>query len=194
MKILYSLLLLIAVNCIFTVNLDAQKAFTFKSRNVVDLKPNKIRGLTLVQLEKGKKKFPDSYLLGLRDDKLILATEISSLMNEALFVKSEISLFKYDYLTILDPKVQRRKSLIWGTLLGAGSYWWINQNLRSKPLEARQRVFLGQRADSDFIVSLIGGITGAALGSVIGRHLAKRKINLRSEKRILRQLREVSFY
>lgn len=192
MKILYALLLIFAANCIFTASLAAQKEF--KSRNVVDLKPSKIRGLTLVQLEKGEKKFPDSYLLGLRNDKLIVATEISSLMDDALFVKSEVSLFKYDYLTMLDPRVQRRKSLIWGTVLGAGSYWLVNQNLRSKPIEARQRIFLGQRADSDFIVSVIGGITGAALGSIIGRHLAKRKINLRSEKKILRQLKEVSFY
>jgi len=164
---------LILINIIFSIALIGQVGQkNYKSKNVIDLKPNEIRKLTLIQLEKGAKRFPDSYLLGLRDGNLILATDISSWMEDPLFVKSEISLKNYDYLTMLERKEKLKKTALFSALLGAGGYWLVNRNAKPTPFEARNKILLGQKPNSGVLESLIGGVTGVALGIIIGRFAA----------------------
>ncbi len=186
---------LILINIIFSIALIGQVGQkNYKSKNVIDLKPNEIRKLTLIQLEKGAKRFPDSYLLGLRDGNLILATDISSWMEDPLFVKSEISLKNYDYLTMLERKEKLKKTALFSALLGAGGYWLVNRNAKPTPFEARNKILLGQKPNSGVLESLIGGVTGVALGIIIGRFAAKKKVSLKNQKKVIRRLEQVNFY
>ncbi len=186
---------LILITIIFALPLMGQiTQKNYKSNNVVDLKPSKIRKLTFIQLEKGEKKFPDSYLLGLRDDNLILATDISSWVEDPLFVKSEISLKNYDYLTMLERKEKVKKMALFSALLGAGGYWLVNQNSKPTAFEARNKILLGQKPNSGVLESVIGGVTGVALGIIIGRFVAKKRISLKNQKKVVRRLEQVNFY
>jgi len=188
-------ILFILLNLSLSTSLFGQlKQKKYKSSNIVDLKPREIRKLTFIELVKGEKKFPDSYLLGLRDDNLILATDISSWVDDPLFVKSEIALKNYDHLIILERHTKMKKMALWGALLGAGGYWLVNKNSKATPLELRNKTLLGQKPNNGIIESVIGGVTGFALGTIIGRHLAKKKISVKNQQRVIRQLKEVSFY
>ena len=184
--------LFVIYNIIFSTTLLGQLSYT--SKNVVNLKPKEVRKLTLIQLEKGEKKFPDSYLLGLKDDKLILATDISKWVEDPLFVKSEIPLKNYDYLTMLERKQKHKKRAIFATLLGVGGFWLVQKNSKATPFEVRNKTLLGQKPNNGLIESLIGGVTGVGLGIIIGTHLAKNRMKIKNQKRIVRQLQEVSFY
>ena len=68
---------LLVTCCCISINSFAQTK-RYQSKNKLKLKPKEIKKLTFIQLEGGDKKFPDSYLLGMRDNNLILATDIAA--------------------------------------------------------------------------------------------------------------------
>lgn len=173
-----------------------KKTKPYQSKNKLKLKPKEIKKLTFIQLEGKDKKFPDSYLLGMRDNNLILATDIAeNWADKTLFVKSEINLKHYDYLTMVNRKEKHRKMAIWGAIFGAVGYYVAQKESQATPFELRNKTILGQPPNRGIIEGVMGGITGAGFGIIIGSHLAKRRINLKRQKtKAVRQLKEFSFY
>ncbi len=168
----------------------------YRSKNKLKLKPKEIKKLTFIQLEGRDKKFPDSYLLGMRDNNLILATDIAEKWTDkSLYVKSEINLKYYDHLTMVNQKEKHRKMAIWGAVFGAAGYYFAQKKSQATPFELRNKTILGQPPHSGIIEGIMGGITGVGFGIIIGTQLAKRRINLKSQKtKAVRKLKEFSFY
>jgi hypothetical protein len=191
-------LFLLVFCCLFSLQSNAQlKTKTYyKSKNQIDLKPREIKKLTFVQLEGNGKRFPDSYLLGMRDDNLILATDISRGFTEkANFVKSEVDLNKYDYLTIVNRKMKYKKMALWGAIVGAIGYYFAQKHAKPTDWEVRNKTLLGQSPNNGIAEGIIGGITGIGLGIIIGSELAKKRINLKGQRRtVARKLKKFNFY
>lgn len=181
--------------CCISVHSFAQVK-RYQSKNKLKLKPKEIKKLTFIQLEGGDKKFPDSYLLGMRDNNLILATDIANKWQDnSLFVKSEINLKYYDHLVMVNRKEKHRKMAIWGAIFGAAGYYYAQQKALPTPFEVRNKSILGQPTNNGRIEGIMGAITGAGLGLIIGNQLAKRRINLRKNNtKAVRKLKEFSFY
>lgn len=200
MKIKLRLFTLIISCCCYSVIGVAQsspkRVKPYQSKNKLKLKPKEIKKLTFIQLEGKDKKFPDSYLLGMRDNNLILATDIAEdWRDKTLFVKSEINLKNYDYLTMVNRKEKHRKMAIWGAIFGAAGYYFAQQKSQATPFELRNKTILGQPPHRGIVEGVIGGITGAGFGIIIGSHLARRRISLKRQKtKAVRQLKEFSFY
>lgn len=173
-----------------------KKVSPYQSKNKLKLKPKEIRKLTFIELQGKDKKFPDSYLLGMRDDNLILATDIADKWTDkSLFVKSEINLKNYDFLTMVNRKEKLRKMAIWGAIFGAVGYYVTQKQSQATPFELRNKTILGQTPNNGYIEGIMGGITGAGFGIIIGGQLAKRRINLKRQKtKAVRKLKEFSFY
>ena len=184
---------------VFSIDGYAQEAKKkiYQSKNELNLKPKEIKKLTMIQLEgKDEKKFPDSYLLGMRDERLILATDIATnWTDKSLYVKSEVNLRNYTHLTMLNRKEKHRKMAIWGAIFGAAGYYFVQSNAAPTEREARNKILLGQDTNNGVIEGVIGGITGAGFGMIVGRFLAKRRINLRKHRtKAVRKIKEFSFY
>ena len=192
-KLLYFTLIIAC--CCYSVSSFAQTK-RYQSKNKLKLKPKEIRKLTFIQLEGGEKKFPDSYLLGMRDNNLILATDIAQKWSDkSLYVKSEVNLKFYDHLVMLNRKEKHRKMAIWGAIFGAAGYYFARKKALPTPFEVRNKTLLGQPTNNGVIEGVMGGITGAGFGLIIGTHLAKRRINLRKQRtKAVRKLKEFSFY
>ena len=186
---------LIIACCCYSINNFAQVQ-RYQSKNKLKLKPKEIKKLTFIQLEGGEKKFPDSYLFGMRDDNLILATDIATKWSDkSLFVKSEVNIKKYDYLVMLNRKEKHRKMAIWGAIFGAAGYYIFQKEAIPTPYETRNKSILGQPTNNGRIEGIIGAITGAGFGIIIGNQLAKRRVNLRKQRtKAVRKLKEFSFY
>ncbi len=174
----------------------AKKVKPYQSKNKLKLKPKEIKKLTFIQLEGKDKKFPDSYLLGMRDNNLILATDIAEKWTDkSLFVKSEVNLKHYDYLTMVNQKEKHRKMAIWGAIFGAVGYYVAQKESQATSFELRNKTILGQAPNNGVIEGIMGGITGAGFGIIIGTQLAKRRVNLKRQKtKAVRKLKEFSFY
>ncbi len=155
-----------------------------------------IKQLSTVNLISGEKEFPESYLYGMHGDSLVLLTDISTWNEKSIFAKSKISIAGYDELTISTRAERRRKSLLWGTLIGAASFAIAKNVVTNKPYEQQSvgKAVLGQRPFNGNIVGTIAGVTGFGVGMVIGQVTAKRRISLKKQKRkALRQLKEFSY-
>jgi len=198
MKVKLPFLLTLSLSILFIVSGYSQLSTTeYRSRNKVDIKPKEIKKLTFIQLEgRNEKKFPDSYLLGMRDDNLILATDISSgFRDKANYVKAEVNLKNYDYLTMVNRKEKFKKMAIWGSIFGALGYYFVQKNSKPSPYEARNKIILGQPVNNGVAEGIMGGITGAGFGIIIGAQLARKRINLKNQSRkAVRKLKEFSFY
>jgi len=181
--------------CCYSVSNFAQTK-RYQSKNKLKLKPKEIKKLTFIQLQGGDKTFPDSYLLGMRDDNLILATDIATDWAEkSLFVKSEVNLKYYDHLIMVNRKEKHRKMAIWGAIFGAAGYYFARNKALPEPFEVRNKTLLGQPTNNGRIEGIMGGITGAGFGMIIGAYLAKRKISLKKQRtKAVRKLKEFSFY
>jgi len=181
--------------CCYSVNSTAQIKL-YQNKNKLKLKPKEIKKLTFIQLEGGDKKFPDSYLLGMRDNNLILATDIAeNWMDKSLYVKSEVNLKYYDYLTMVNRKEKHRKMAIWGAIFGTVGYYFAQKKALPTAYEVRNKSILGQPINNGRIEGIMGAITGAGFGIIIGNQLAKRRINLkRQNSKAVRKLKEFSFY
>ena len=167
----------------------------FAQKNEVKLKPREIRKLALVELEANGKKFPDSYLLGMRDDKMILLTDISRKWKNPLFVKSEITLTNYEYLTLTTRREKRKQIAIWGTIFGGLGYYIGKKYAQPTKDEVRNKLLLGQDSNRGIMEGVLGAITGAAFGSILGTHIAKKKMSLKAEHRqAIRKLKEFSYH
>lgn len=175
---------------------NTKKVKPYQSKNKLKLKPKEIKKLTFIQLEGRDKKFPDSYLLGMRDNNLILATDIAEKWTDkSLFVKSEVNLKYYDHLTMVNQKEKHRKMAIWGAIFGAVGYYVTQKQSQATSFELRNKTILGQPPHNGVIEGIMGGITGAGFGIIIGSQLAKRRINLKRQKtKAVRKLKEFSFY
>lgn len=186
---------LILACCCYSVNNFAQVK-RYQNKNKLKLKPKEIKKLTFIQLEGGDKKFPDSYLLGMRDNNLILATDIAeNWSDKSLFVKSEVNLKYYDHLTMVNRKEKLRKMGIWGAIFGAAGYYFVQKKALPTPYEVRNKRILGQPINNGRVEGIMGAITGAGFGMIIGNQLAKRRMNLkRQNTKAVRKLKEFSFY
>lgn len=186
---------LLLIFCCYAGNSFAQVK-SYQSKNKLKLKPREIKKLTFIQLEGGDKKFPDSYLLGMRDNNLILATDIAEKWaDKSLYVKSEVNLKFYDHLLMVNRKEKIRKMGIWGAIFGAAGYYFVQKKAVPTPYEVRNKSILGQPTNNGRIEGIMGAVTGAGFGMIIGSHLAKRKINLKKNNtRAVRKLKEFSFY
>lgn len=192
-KLLYFALMIAC--CGYSISSFAQTQ-RYQSKNKLKLKPKEIKKLTFIQLEGGEKKFPDSYLLGMRDNNLILATDIATKWSDkSLFVKSEVNLKYYDYLFMLNRKEKHRKMAIWSAIFGAAGYYIAQKKALPTPYEVRNKSILGQPTNNGRIEGVIGAITGVGFGMIIGNQLAKRRINLKKQRtKAVRKLKEFSFY
>ena len=188
--------LLAACCCLAITSFGQLETSTYVSKNNLKLKPKEIKKLTFIQLEGKDKKFPDSYLLGMRDDKLILATDIAQKwQDKTLFVKSEIDIRYYDYLTMVNRKEKHRKMAIWGAIFGAAGYYIAQKKSQPTSWEVRNKSLLSQPRNKGYVEGVMGAITGAGFGMIIGHQLAKRRVNLKKQKRkAVRKLKEFSFY
>lgn len=159
------------------------------------LSKREIKQLSTVELVKGMKKFPESYLYGMHGDNLILLTDISKWNEPTVFAKSKISVEGYDELIISNKADRRQKSLLWGGLLGAVSYAAVKKATETKPYETTiSKLITGQQPNNGQIEGVIAGITGFGLGMIIGQTLSKRKMNLKKQKKAsMRKLREFTY-
>jgi len=159
------------------------------------LKKAQIKKLSTVQLINGVKSFPESYLYGMHGDSLILLTDVSSWTQPTFFAKSKISIAGYEELIISSRADRRKKSMIWGTILGAVSYAVVKKSSAQKPYERTvAQSLVGQPSNSGQIEGIIAGVTGFGMGMIIGQTLAKRKINLKKQRRAaLKTLKEFSY-
>jgi len=161
----------------------------------IGLSKMQIKQLSTVQLVKGDKVFPESYLYGMHGDSLVLLTDISGWNDQSLFAKSKISVSKYDELHISSRAERRRKSVLWGSIIGAVSFAIArNATKTSNGERSVGKRVLGQQAHNGYIEGTIAGVTGFGFGMIIGQTLAKRKFNLRKQKRkALRELKAFNY-
>lgn len=195
-KLLLFTLIVSCCSLMVTAQNNSRKSTAYQSKNKLKLKPKEIKKLTFIELEGKDKRFPDSYLLGMRDNNLILATDIASgWTDKTLFVKSEINLKHYDYLTMVNRKEKLKKMALWGAIFGAVGYYITQKQSQATPFELRNKNILGQPPHKGFIEGAMGGVTGVGFGFIIGAQLAKRRINLKRQKtKAVRKLKEFSFY
>lgn len=195
-KKLHLFILVFCCCCCSVLGVAQTKAKPYHSNNQLKLKPKEIKKLTFIQLQGKDKMFPDSYLLGMRDNNLILATDIArQWTDKTLFVKSEVNLKNYDYLTMINRGEKHRKMAIWGAVFGAVGYYIAQKNSQPTAYEVRNKTILGQPTNSGVMEGIMGGITGVGFGMIIGGQLAKRRVNLNRQKtKAVRKLKEFSFY
>ena len=160
------------------------------------LSKKEIKNLSTIELVKGNKKFPESYMYGMHGDSLILLTDVSSWNEPTFFAKSKISIGGYDELIVSSKAERKRKSMLWGALFGGLSYAVALKSTKTKAYERTvSKTILGQKSNNGQIEGVMAGITGFGFGMIIGQTLAKRKLNLRKQQRkALRELREFSYH
>lgn len=160
------------------------------------LTKSEIKKLSTIELSKGEKKFPPSYLYGMHGDSLILLTDVSHWNEPTFFAKSKISIGGYDELLVSSRAERRRKSMIWGTIFGGLSYALVQRATSTKSYETTiSKTILGQQPSNGQIEGVIAGVTGFGFGMIIGQTVAKRKMNLRKQQRkALRDLKEFSYH
>jgi len=170
-------------------------SFVNAQKDYIGLSKMQIKQLSTVQLVKGEKAFPESYLYGMHGDSLVLLTDISNWNDKSLYAKSKISVSRYDELHITSRAERRRKSVIWGSIIGAASFA-IARNVARTSNDERSvgKRVLGQQPHNGYIEGTIAGVTGFGVGMIIGQTLAKRTFNLRKQKRkALRELKAFNY-
>ena len=85
--------------------------------------------------------------------------------------------------------------MLWGAILGAASFAVVQGATQTKSYERTvSKAVLGQKEHKGYIEGVIAGVTGFGAGMIIGQTLAKRKFNLKSQKRkAMKDLREFSY-
>ena len=180
----------------FAIQISSAQSFLNKNpKKYYNLTKSEIKKLSTVELSKGLKVFPESYLYGMKGDSLILFTDISGWNDPTAFAKSNISVSNYDQLILTNKAERRKKSAIWAAILGGLSYVVVQKATETKPFERNvSQLITGQQANTGQMEGIIAGITGAGLGMIIGQTLAKRKFNLKKQKKAsMRKIREFSF-
>jgi len=180
----------------FAIQISSAQSFLNKNpKKYHNLTKSEIKKLSTVELSKGLKVFPESYLYGMKGDSLILLTDISGWNDPTAFAKSSISVSNYDQLILTNKAERRKKSAIWAAILGGLSYAIVQKATETKPFERNvSQLITGQQANTGQMEGIIAGITGAGLGMIIGQTLAKRKFNLKKQKKAsMRKIKEFSF-
>lgn len=163
--------------------------------NKVKVKPDQIKKMSTVVLEKDKKKFPKSYLYRMTKDSISLITPVKEVRGEpTIYCQKKLSLKDFDYLTVSNRKERLRLSVISGLIAGTLSYVITRNALRGDVADEPNLVLLGQRANSGRIEAAIMGVTGFGFGVLIGDLISDRKISLRRNQRAaVKQLKKYSY-
>ncbi len=174
---------------------SAQNFFNKNAKKHHKLTKAEIKKLSTVELSKETKVFPESYLYGMKGDSLILLTDISGWNDPSIFAKSTISVSNYDKLILTNKAERLKKSALWGGILGALSYAVVQNATANKPFERSvTQLITGQRANTGQLEGIIAGVTGMGLGMIIGQTLAKRKFNLKNQKKAsMRKIKEFTY-
>ena len=182
--------------CAFAIQVCSAQNFLNKNpKKHHKLTKSQIKKLSTVELSKGIKVFPESYLYGMKGDSLILLTDISRRDESSIFAKSNISVVNYDELILTNRAERLRKSALWGGILGGLSYAIVQRSTANKPFERNvAQLITGQKANTGQLEGIIAGVTGMGLGMIIGQTLAKRKFNLKKQKKdSLRKLKAFTY-
>jgi hypothetical protein len=155
----------------------------FNNKSQIPLQDLDISNLPLIKIEKDGQQFPDSYLLGVKDKNLVVATNIfNNETKEAYFVKSEVQFYKCDYLTLIDKKVKFKKMLTWGLILGTVGYFFSKKLATSSKWDPINRILAGEEPSNGVTEGIIGGLAGFSVGIIIGGEMAKKRINVKELK------------
>ncbi len=174
---------------------SAQNFFNKNPTKYHRLTKSQIKNLSTVELSKGTKIFPESYLYGMKGDSLILLTDISKWNENSIFAKSNISVSNYDELILTSKAERRQKSALWGAILGGLSYALVQKATATKSYERTiSKILTGQQSNNGQLEGVIAGVTGMGLGMIIGQTLAKRKFNLKKQKKAsMRKIKEFTY-
>lgn len=157
-----------------------------KKRPSKNIDPEK---LTLIELTKGKNKYPISYLRGVKKDSILLYTSVLHTDKKSSYVKKSVLLEDFDYIKITNKKERLKKSLLWGLGIGTVSYF-VAQNYAENPRIIAGQGALPKAGSTGIIEGLNAGLAGMGIGIIIYNQILHRKISIADQKRqILRKLK-----
>lgn len=145
--------------------------------------------LTLIELQKGKNKYPKSYLRGVKKDSLLLYTQVRHQGNDYSFAKKSVLLEDFDYIKITNKKERFKKSLLWGLGIGAISYV-VTQNYAENPRIIAGQGALPKAGSSGIVEGLNAAGIGFGIGIILYNQILHKRMNIADQKReILRKLK-----
>ena len=152
----------------------------------------KVENLTLIELEKGKNKYPQSYLRKVQGDSLYLFSSVKLPDKSITYTKKSLLLGDFDYIKITNKKERLKKSLIWGFGLGAVTYF-VTQKYAENPavVVGGGSNGLPKAGSKGIVEGLNAGLISFGIGIILYNQILHTKMSVKDQKReILQKLKE----
>lgn len=166
-----------------------------QNRSKVRFKPDQIKKMSTVILEKDGFKYPKSYLYRMDKDSITLICPVrGERYAEQVYCQKKMAFDDWDYLTVSKRSERVRYSLICGLAVGTLSYILTKNALQGDINDEPNLRILGQQANPGRIEATIMGVTGFGLGILIGDLLSDKKVDLRrNQRRKVKELKRYSY-
>lgn len=178
--------------CMIMLLMATQEGFSQrKKKRPSKNKEVKVEKLTLIELEKGKNKYPSSYLRKVQGDSLYLYSTIKLPDKSITYTQKSILLGDFDKIKITNKKERLRKSLLWGFGIGAVSYF-VTQKYANNPAVVVGSSSVFPKAGSSGIVEgLNAGLVGFGVGIILYNQILHTKMDIKDQKKeILKKLKD----
>jgi len=180
--------------CLIIFLLATQEGFSQrKKKRPSKNKEVRVEKLTLIELEKGKNKYPKSYLRKVQGDSLYLYSTIKLPDKSTTYTQKSISLGDFDKIKITNKKERLRKSLLWGFGIGAVSYF-VTQKYAENPavvVGSSSTSVFPKAGSSGIVEGLNAGLIGFGVGIILYNQILHTKMDIKDQKReILKKLKD----
>ena len=143
----------------------------------------KVDRLTMIELERGKYKYPLAYFRKFKRDSLLLYTSIKHDDESITYAKNSVHLEDFDYIKITNKKERLKKSLIWGLGVGAVTYFVTQQRTKSPET-------IITAGSTGIIEGLNMGLVGFGVGILVYNQVLHKKLSVKDQKKyIVRKLK-----
>lgn len=169
-----------------------QDGFSQRKKKRRPSKEVKVENLTLIELEKGKNKYPQSYLRKVQGDSLYLFSTVKLPDKSTTYAKKSILLGDFDYIKITNKKERLKNSLLWGFGLGAVSYFVVQKYAENPAVAVGGGTTGLPKAGSTGVVEgLNAGLFGFGIGIILYNQILHTKMSVQDQKReILKKLKD----
>ena len=155
-----------------------EDCFSQKKRKRTSKKKVKVENLTQIELERGKFKYPLSYLRNVKRDSLLLYTSITHQDKSITYAKKSVALSDFDYIKITNKKERFKKSLLWG--LGVGTLTYVIAQRRAFTPEG-----ISANGSSGVIEGLNVGLIGFGAGIILYNQVLHKKLSIQDQKKYI---------
>lgn len=178
--------------CLIMLLLATQEGFSQrKKKRPSKNKEVKVEKLTLIELEKGKNKYPNSYLRKVKGDSLYLYSTIRLPDKSITYAQKSVLLGDFDKIKITNKKERLKKSLIWGLGLGTVTYFVTQKYAENPAVTVGSSSVFPKAGSSGVVEGLNAGLIGFGIGIILYNQILHTKMDIKEQKReILKKLKD----